>query len=247
MPTCVRELKANYMCFWVKHSCGHIPHYLPSPQSGAVTDLRGVMTTVSQRLSDTGGLCALGAPRAQTGCFCCQCSVGDLLLYFKTRFYSWIQASLVAQTVKHLSAVWETKFRSLGWEDPLEKEVATHSSPLAWKIPWTEEPNRLQPVGSQRVRHDWVTSLFFFLIFCSWRGLTSVLCSLIITFESVWEVCAKRPLNIWISKTLMHGLKKPSVKQHSLPGGQKCKGMWREANLHRILHLWFLLCCCLVD
>ena len=141
----------------MKHSCGHIPHYLPSPQSGAVTDLRGVMTTVSQRLSDTGGLCALGAPRAQTGCFCCQCSVGaqgGVLLYFKTRFYSWIQASLVAQTVKHLSAVWETQFRSLGWEDPLEKEVATHSSPLAWKIPWTEEPNRLQPVGSQRVRHD---------------------------------------------------------------------------------------------
>ena len=45
--------------------------------------------------------------------------------------------------VKHLSAVWETQFRSLGWEDPLEKEVTTHSSPLAWKIPWTEEPSRL--------------------------------------------------------------------------------------------------------
>ena len=62
------------------------------------------------------------------------------------------QASLVAQTVKHLPAVWETWVRSLGWEDPLEKEMATHSSTLAWKILWTEEPGRLQSMGSQRVR-----------------------------------------------------------------------------------------------
>ena len=46
-----------------------------------------------------------------------------------------------------------------GWEDPLEKETATHSSTLAWKIPWTEEPGRLQSMGSQRIRHDWATSL----------------------------------------------------------------------------------------
>ena len=59
--------------------------------------------------------------------------------------------SLVAQTVKRLPAVW---VRSLGWEDPLEKEMATHSSTLAWKILWTEEPGRLQSMGSQRVGHD---------------------------------------------------------------------------------------------
>ena len=53
----------------------------------------------------------------------------------------------------------ETRVWSLGQEDPLEKEMATHSSTLAWKIPWTEEPSRLQSVGSQRVRHDWATSL----------------------------------------------------------------------------------------
>ena len=58
-------------------------------------------------------------------------------------------ASLVAQTVTRLSAVQETWVRSLGWEDPLEKEMATHSSTLAWKIPWTEEPGRLQSMGSQ--------------------------------------------------------------------------------------------------
>ena len=65
--------------------------------------------------------------------------------------------SLVAQTVKSLPAVQETQVQSLGWEDPLEKEMATHSSTLAWKIPWTEEPGRLQSTGLQRVGHDWVT------------------------------------------------------------------------------------------
>ena len=64
------------------------------------------------------------------------------------------QASLVAQSVKDLPAVQETWVRSLGWEDPLEKEMATHSSILAWKISWTEEPGGLKSVGSQRVRHD---------------------------------------------------------------------------------------------
>ena len=56
--------------------------------------------------------------------------------------------------VKSLPAVRETQVRSLGWGDPLEKEMATHSSILAWKIPWMEEPGRLQSVGSQRVRHN---------------------------------------------------------------------------------------------
>ena len=64
------------------------------------------------------------------------------------------EASLVAQTVKCLPAMWETQVQSLGREDPLEKEMAAHSSILAWKIPWTEEPGRLQSMGSQRVGHD---------------------------------------------------------------------------------------------
>ena len=63
-------------------------------------------------------------------------------------------ASLVAQMVKRLPAVWETQVRSLGWADPLEKEMATHSSTLAWKSPWMEAPGRLQSMGSQRVGHD---------------------------------------------------------------------------------------------
>ena len=63
-------------------------------------------------------------------------------------------ASLVAQTVKRLPAMQETWVQSLGEEDSLEKEMATHSSTLAWKIPWTEQPCRLQSMGLQRVRHD---------------------------------------------------------------------------------------------
>ena len=62
---------------------------------------------------------------------------------------------LVAQTVKCLPAMRETRVQSLGWEDPLEKEMATHSSTLAWKIPWMEDPGGLyRSLGSQRVRHD---------------------------------------------------------------------------------------------
>ena len=61
---------------------------------------------------------------------------------------------LLAQRVKRLPALWETWVRSLGQEDPLEKEMATHSSILAWRIPWTEEPGGLQSTGSQRVGHD---------------------------------------------------------------------------------------------
>ena len=63
-------------------------------------------------------------------------------------------ASLVTQRVKRLPTMWETWVRSLGQEDPLEKEMATHSSTLAWKIPWTEKPGRLQSMVLQRVGND---------------------------------------------------------------------------------------------
>ena len=73
---------------------------------------------------------------------------------FGVNFRRSCRASLVAQRLKRLPAMWETRVQSLSWEDPLEKEMATHSSTLAWKIPWTEEPGRLQFMGSQRVGHD---------------------------------------------------------------------------------------------
>ena len=77
-------------------------------------------------------------------------------IYLSTKFSSNhdIFSSLVAQTVKNLSAVQETRVQSLSREDSLEKGMATHSSILAWRIPWTEEPGRLQSMGSKRVRHD---------------------------------------------------------------------------------------------
>ena len=68
-------------------------------------------------------------------------------------------ASLVAQRLKRLPLMRETQVRSLGWEDPLEKEMVTHSTILAWRIPWMEEPDGLQSTGLQRVGYDRATSL----------------------------------------------------------------------------------------
>ena len=86
--------------------------------------------------------------------------------HFKKIFFFLIYThgltSLVAQTIKCLPTVRETWVWSLGREDPLEKALATHCSTLAWKIPWNEEPGRLQSMGLQRVGHDWATSLHFF-------------------------------------------------------------------------------------
>ena len=81
------------------------------------------------------------------------------MIYFCLYFFG--GASLVAQTVKRLPAIWNTWVRSLGQEDPLEKEMATHSSTFAWKIPWTEEPGRLHGVAKSRTRLSDFTSLLF--------------------------------------------------------------------------------------
>ena len=69
-------------------------------------------------------------------------------------------ALLVAQMVKNLPAMQETQVQSFGWEDPLEKGMATHSRILASRIPWTEDPGELQSMGSQTVRHNWTTKTF---------------------------------------------------------------------------------------
>ena len=110
-------------------------------------------------------------PLGWAPCILQQISTGHLfyiwLMYtfpcysFSCSTLSFPYASLVAQTVKRLPAMRETWVWSLSQEDPLEKEMATHPSTLAWKIPWTEEPGRLQSMGSQRVGHDWETSLSF--------------------------------------------------------------------------------------
>ena len=72
------------------------------------------------------------------------------------------RASAVAQMVKTLPTTQETWVPSLGWDDSLEKGIATHSSIIVWRVPWTEEPGRLQSIGLQRIRHDWANNTFTF-------------------------------------------------------------------------------------
>ena len=79
---------------------------------------------------------------------CFRCAAKESVLY------TYICTSLVAQMVKRLPTMRETGVQSLGWEDLLEKEMATHSSILTWEILWVEEPGKLQSMGSQRVRHN---------------------------------------------------------------------------------------------
>ena len=85
--------------------------------------------------------------------YVCVCVYVYIYIYIYTHTHIYIH-TLVAQTVKRLSTMRETRVRSLGWEDLLEKEMATHSRTTAWKIPWTEESGRLQSMGSQSVRHE---------------------------------------------------------------------------------------------
>ena len=91
-----------------------------------------------------------------------QKKIGILIFYEKilNHIHSW--ASLVAQLVNSPLAMQETQVRSLGWEDSLEKALATHSGILAWIIPWTEEPGRLQSMGLQRLGHNRATNIYSF-------------------------------------------------------------------------------------
>ena len=118
---------------------------------------------------------------------CAGLSYGDIRKYV---------LSLVAQTVKRLPTIRETQVWSLGREDPLEKEMATHPSILAWKIPWTEVPGRLQSMGSQRGRHDWATSLSLFsLSLDSKSSLAPATCSVfqrgLVTAQNINSHCSR--------------------------------------------------------
>ena len=127
-------------------------------------------------------------------------------------------ASLVAQTVKRLPAMRETWVWSLGRKDPLEKKMAIHSSTLAWKIPWTEEPDRLQSMGSRRVGHDWATSLSLSLLWCYssvyWVSITLHCLAMVFNVRDVlfiylssYSQKEKKLYYFWISaNTLAHSL-----------------------------------------
>ena len=99
-------------------------------------------------------------------------------LHIAYSLLGWGGACLVAQTVKSLPAVWETWVQSLSQEDPLKKEMATHSSVPAWKIPWTKETGRLQSIALQRVRHYEATSLSFPLLSGDHKNVRSTIFSL---------------------------------------------------------------------
>ena len=88
--------------------------------------------------------------------------------------YSW--ASLVAQMVKYLPAMQHTWVQSLSWEDPLQEGMATHSSILAWEIPWTENPGGLQSIRSQRIGHDWAAKQQQRLVWTIKKGVNSHRC-----------------------------------------------------------------------
>ena len=110
---------------------------------------------------------------------------------FRGTFYT-CRASLVAQMVKHLPVKQETWVQSLGQEDPLEKEMATHSSTAAWKIPWMEETGRLQSMGSQRIGHDWATSLVHWFDTCKYARNISYSCIQKPRWESVMCLLLKK-------------------------------------------------------
>ena len=109
----------------------------------------------------------------------------------------------MAQTIKRPPAMQETRVRSLGSEDPLEEEMATHSSILTWRIPWTEDPDRLQSMGSQRVGHNWATSLSFFL----WVYLTMVIVIIALSL-----CCNQEGIFLWFSPGESSGI--PRGKSH---------------------------------
>ena len=110
--------------------------------------------------------------------------------------------------VKRLPAMWETRVRFLDWEDPLEEEMATHSSILAWRIPWTEQPHGLRSIGLQRVRHDWrdlahTTSMLNIIYWIPTNcqafggGLVANSCP---TLATPWTVACQAPLSIAFSR-----------------------------------------------
>ena len=113
-------------------------------------------------------------------------------------------ASLMAQIVNSLLAMQETWVRSLGWEDPLERGMATLSSTLAWRISWTEEPGRLLSMGSQRVRHDWRTHA---LILCKYDEYYACVNAKLL--QSCLTLCD--PMDCSLPGSSVHGILQASI------------------------------------
>ena len=149
----------------------------------------------------------------------------ELFLFLTTILQKFTLKSVVeiwASLVKCLPAMWETRVWSLCWENLLEKEMATHSSILAWRIPQTEEHGRLQSMGSQRVGHDWATSFHF--THCGWskghwnspvvNGLCSVPSSYQLCFIPVWRMLDHLASSVMLSSTPSHLWHSSSASHH---------------------------------
>ena len=130
----------------------------------------------------------------------------------------------VVQVVKNLPAIWETWVPSLGQEDPLEKEMATHSSILAWRIPWTEELGGLQSIELQRVGHDWVISLALFYR-TAWLHSPVIKCKFMCLMQS--EARQTKTSELRAGKGLLKGQARRTVAQGLV-----------EVNLSTILDLF---------
>ena len=153
----------------------------------------------------------------RNGMFWLTKSFGKQFIYMHIHVYTYtnclctyIWASLVAQMVKCLPTMWETQVWSLDWDDPLEKEMATHSSTLSWKIPRMEEPGRLQSMGSRRVRHNWATSLSLRLYI--YINISLHTCFISHTHTPTYKhVCAQWLSHVWLCDPLDCGLLGSSV------------------------------------
>ena len=149
-------------------------------------------------------------------------------------------ASLVAQTVKNLPAMQETQIWSLGQEDPLEKGIATHSSILAWRISWTEEPGRLQFTGSQTVGYDWATNTVTFSLWCvACKNIKSLCCMSVLVAQLCVTLCD--PIDYSLPGSSLHGILQarilewvamPFPRGSSWPRDQTC-GSWGYCSAGR--------------
>ena len=158
--------------------------------------------------------------------------------------YPWYVDFPVAQMVKNLPAVQKTRVRSLGQENPLEKAIAIHSSNLAWRIPWTEKPGRLQSMGLQRVGHDWVNNTHKHT-----HTLDMVFLGRLSGKEPVCQ-CRRCGFNPWVRNILSRRKWQPipvflpakSHAQKNLEGYSPwgCKRVGHDwATEHKCIHPWY--------
>ena len=159
-----------------------------------------------------------------------------------------IWASLVAQTLQHRPAMQKTQVRSLGQEEPLEKEMASHFSVLAWRIPWTEEPGGLRSLESQRVRHNWATNTHKILYVC----VCTCTCvqrhfSHAQLFVTLWTIAHQAPLSMGFSRqeywsglpcSPPGNLPDPGIRPASLMSSALAVGFWPLAPPGKYVYIY---------